>query len=77
MTLQKKSFAGAWENHFGSLEYDAVMEKRKDISIHVDWEDGKSDVMSDAEIYNMIFESNNPMMISANGTIFTRRKKWQ
>ena len=71
MTLQKKSFAGAWENHFGSLEYDAVMEKRKDISINVDWEDGKADVMSGAEIYKMIFESNNPMMISANGTIFT------
>ena len=47
------------------------MEKRKDISINVDWEDGKSDVMSGAEIYKMIFESNNPMMISANGTIFT------
>ena len=71
MTLQKKSFAGAWENHFGSLEYDAVMEKRKDISINVDWEDGKVDVMSGAEIYKMIFESNNPMTISANGTIFT------
>jgi len=71
MTLQKKSFAGAWENHFGTLEYDAVMEKRKDVSIHVDWEDGKSEVMSGAEIYKMIFESNNPMMISANGTIFT------
>ena len=71
MTLQKKSFAGAWENHFGTLEYDAVMEKRKDISINVDWEDGKTDVMSGAEIYKMIFESNNPMMMSANGTIFT------
>jgi DNA polymerase elongation subunit (family B) len=71
MTLQKKSFAGAWENHFGTLEYDAVMEKRKDISINVDWEDGKTDVMSGAEIYKMIFESNNPMMLSANGTIFT------
>ena len=71
MTLQKKSFAGAWENHFGSLEYDAVMEKRKDISINVDWEDGKADVMSGAKSYKMIFESNNPMMMSANGTIFT------
>ena len=71
MTLQKKSFAGAWENHFGTLEYDAVMEQRKDISINVDWEDGKTDVMSGAEIYKMIFESNNPMMMSANGTIFT------
>ena len=32
MTLQKNPFAGAWENLFGSLEYDAVMEQRKDIS---------------------------------------------
>ena len=71
ITLQKKSFAGAWENHFGSLEYDAVMQQRKDISIHVDWEDGKSEVMRGAEIYKMIFDSNNPMMMSANGTIFT------
>jgi len=71
MTLQKKSFAGAWENHFGSLEYDAVMEQRKDVSIHVDWEDGKSDVMSGAEIYKMVFDSNAPMMLSANGTLFT------
>ena len=71
MTLQKKSFAAAWENHFGSLEYDAVMTQRRDVSIHVDWEDGKSEVMSGAEIYKMIFESNNPMMLSANGTIFT------
>ena len=71
MTLQKKSFAGAWENHFGTLEYDAVMEQRKDVSIHVDWEDGKSDVMSGAEIYKMVFDSNAPMMLSANGTLFT------
>ena len=71
MTLQKKSFAGAWENHFGTLEYDAVMEQRKDVSIHVDWEDGKSEVMSGAEIYKMVFDSNAPMMMSANGTLFT------
>ena len=71
MTLQKKSFAGAWENHFGSLEYDAVMEMRKDNSIHVECEDGKTEVMSGAEVYKLIFDSNNPMMLSANGTIFT------
>ena len=71
MNLKKKSFAGAWENHFGSLEYDAVMQMRKDISIHVDWEDGKTEIMSGAEVYKLIFDSNNPMMLSANGTIFT------
>ena len=73
MTLQKKSFAGAWENHFGSLEYDAVMEQRKDISTHVDWEDGKSEVMSGAEVYKMVSsDSNNPMMLSAQWHNFTQ-----
>ena len=71
MTLQKKSFAAAWENHFGTLEYDAVMQQRKDVSIHVDWEDGKTEVMSGAEIYKMVFDSNAPIMLSANGTLFT------
>ena len=33
MTLQKKSFAGAWEGRFATIEYEAVMEKRKDISL--------------------------------------------
>jgi len=70
-TLKKKSFAGAWEGKFGSLEYDYVMEQRKDIEITIDWEGGESDTLSAAEVYRLIFESNQPWMISANGTIFT------
>ena len=71
MTLQKKSFAGAWEGKFNTLEYDAVMEQRKDVALTVDWEDGRSDVLSGAEIYQLIFDSQMPWMLSANGTIFT------
>ena len=71
MTLKKKSFAGAWEGRFGTLEYDAVIDKRKDMAITIDWEDGKSDVLSGAEIYQLIFDSNMPWTLSANGTIFT------
>ena len=71
MTLRKKSFAAAWENHFGSLEYDFVMEQRKDKQITVDWENGESDIMSASEVYKLIFESNQPWVLSANGTIFT------
>jgi len=71
MTLQKKTFAGAWEGRFGSVEYDAVMNKRKDIAITIDWEDGRSDVLSGAEIHKLIFDSHMPWMLSANGTIFT------
>lgn len=71
MTLQKKSFAAAWEGKFGSLEYEYVMAQRKDMVITVDWEDGRSDVLSGAEIYKMVHDSHMPWMISANGTIFS------
>ena len=77
MTLKKKSFAGSWEGRFSTEEYEAVMEQRKDIALTVDWEKGKepagntSDVLSGAEIYKLIFDSNMPWMLSSNGTIFT------
>ena len=57
MTLQKKSFAGAWEGRFGTIEYEAVMEQKKDISITVDFENGESEILSGAEIYKLIFDS--------------------
>ena len=71
MTLKKKSFAGSWEGRFGTEEYEAVMDKRKDVALTIDWEDGTSDVLSGAEIYKLIFDSHQPWMLSANGTIFT------
>jgi DNA polymerase elongation subunit (family B) len=70
-TLKKMSFANSWEGRFGTEEYEAVMEKRKDVAITIDWEDGRSDVFSGAEIHKLIFDSNMPWMLSANGTIFT------
>jgi len=69
--LKKKSFAAAWEGRFGSLEYDAVMEQRKDLAITVDWENGNTEVLSGAEIYDRIFNSHAPLMLTANGTILT------
>ena len=71
MTLKKKSFAGSWEGRFSTEEYEAVMDQRKDVALTVDWEDGRSDVLSGAEIYQLIFDSQMPWMLSANGTIFT------
>jgi DNA polymerase elongation subunit (family B) len=65
------SFAAAWEGKFGSNEYDFVMNKDKANDIIVDWENGDTDVLSGAQIYEMIYESNQPWMLSANGTIFT------
>jgi DNA polymerase elongation subunit (family B) len=65
------SFAAAWEGKFGSNEYEFVMAKDKANDITVEWESGEVDVLSGAQIYEMIFESNQPWMLSANGTIFT------
>lgn len=65
------SFAAAWEGLFGTLEYTAVMEQQRGTEITVDWRDGEESVHSAAEIWKMIFDSNQPWMISANGTIFT------
>ncbi|CAB4125959.1 PolB DNA polymerase elongation subunit (family B) [uncultured Caudovirales phage] len=70
-----KSFAAAWEGIFGSLEYTAVMNQEIGTDITIDWENGDSDVVSAAEVYRLIFESNQPWMISANGTIFTWEKE--
>jgi DNA polymerase elongation subunit (family B) len=70
-----KSFASAWEGIFGSLEYTAVMERNVGREITIDWEDGGSDTLSAAQAYDLIFESNQPWMLSANGTIFTYEKE--
>ena len=71
MTVYKKSFAASWEGMFGSLEYGFVMGQDKAKDLRVDWENGESVEMSGAEIYKMIYDSNQPWMLSANGTIFT------
>ena len=70
-----KSFAASWEGIFGSLEYTAVMEQDIGTDITIDWENGESDIVSAAEVYRLVYESNQPWMLSANGTIFTYEKE--
>jgi DNA polymerase elongation subunit (family B) len=70
-----KSFASAWEGIFGSLEYTAVMDREVGREITIDWEDGGEDTLSAAQIHDLIFDSNQPWMLSANGTIFTYEKE--
>jgi DNA polymerase elongation subunit (family B) len=65
------SFAAAWEGKFGANEYELVMNRDRANDITVEWENGEVSVMSGAEIYELIYESNKPWMLSANGTIFT------
>ena len=69
------SFAAAWEGVFSSLEYTAVMNLEKGTEITIDWQGGEESVHSAAEVWHMIFDSNQPWMISANGTIFTYEKE--
>lgn len=69
------SFAASWEGKFGSNEYELVMAKDKASEIIIDWEDGNTDVLSGAQAYELIFESNQPWMLSANGTIFTHDRE--
>jgi DNA polymerase elongation subunit (family B) len=72
---KKKSFAAAWENVFGSFEYTAVMEQQRGVEITIDWQDGEVSVHSAQEVWNIIFNSNQPWMLTANGTIVTYEKK--
>jgi DNA polymerase elongation subunit (family B) len=71
----KSSFAMAWEGLFGSLEYTAVMEQQRGTEITIDWQDGNETVHSAAEVWTMIFDSNQPWMLTANGTIVTYERK--
>ena len=64
------SFADAWENMFGSLEYQSVMAGDIGTEITIDWEAGGSDSMSAAQAWKLLFDSNQPWTVSANGTIF-------
>jgi len=75
VTEHKKTFAAAWEGVFASLEYTAVMEQQRGTEITIDWQDGDKSIHSAAEIWDMIFNSNQPWMLTANGTIVTYERK--
>jgi DNA polymerase elongation subunit (family B) len=70
-----QSFAAAWEGIFASLEYTAVMNQERGTEITIDWENGEESVHSAAEIWSIIFDSNQPWILTANGTILTFEKK--
>jgi DNA polymerase elongation subunit (family B) len=72
---KRKSFAAAWENIFGSFEYTAVMEQQRGTEVTIDWQDGEVSVHSAADVWHMIFDSNQPWMLTANGTIVTYERK--
>ena len=71
----KASFAESWEGEFGSKEYQAVMGMERGTEITIDWENGDEDTCSAYDVWRLIFDSNQPWVLSANGTIFTYERK--
>ena len=70
---ENKSFADAWNSVFGSLEYQAVMNK-ENTPLTIDFEDGSEAIVTAHEIYDLIFNSGKKLILSANGTIFDYSK---
>jgi DNA polymerase elongation subunit (family B) len=76
MTANGGKFAEAWEGLFGTLEYASVMNGEIGTEITIDWETDKTSTIHSAkEIWKMVFDSNNPWILSANGTIFTYERE--
>ena len=75
MIENAKTVAEAWEGRFATHEYELVMAKDIAEKLHLDFEDGTSFEATGAEIYEIIFNSGQPWIISANGTIFSYEKK--
>jgi len=81
------SFALAWEGLFGTLEYTAVLEKRTDFKVTIDWDKNANTKLSSFgklqgeitmtayDAYELIFNSEQPWAVSANGTIFSLKNK--
>jgi len=59
-----------WEGLFGSLEYTAIINQERGTLLTIDYEDGRSEQKSAAEIWKWIFDTNNALILSANGTVF-------
>jgi DNA polymerase elongation subunit (family B) len=59
-----------WEGLFSSLEYTAIQNQERGTMLTIDYEDGREEEMSAAQAWKMIYDSSNPYILSANGTIF-------
>jgi DNA polymerase elongation subunit (family B) len=70
-TKKGASFADAWEDMFGSIEYTDVINRTPGTTVIIDWEDGTSLECSSQEAYDIIFNESSNLSLSANGTILT------
>jgi DNA polymerase elongation subunit (family B) len=67
--------ARAWEGRFAAPEYELVMAKDQETLLYIDFENGEELPATGAEIYQIIFESGQPWVLTSNGTIVNQEKK--
>lgn len=67
--------AEAWEGKFACPEYELVIEKDDKVPLIIDFENGEELRATGAEIYNIIFESGQPWVLTSNGTIVNQERK--
>lgn len=70
-TVQDSPFPKYWEGRFACEEYEFVMNRDRDKTLWIDFEDGTSHECSGAEVYDLIFNCGHPWCITSNGTIFS------
>tara|TARA_Y100000389_G_scaffold123654_1_gene120975 strand:- start:2139 stop:4838 length:2700 start_codon:yes stop_codon:yes gene_type:complete len=71
----KWEVAKAWEGRFACLEYEKVIEKNDETLLYIDFENGEELSGTGAELYQIIFESGQPWVLTSNGTILDQTKK--
>ena len=67
--------AEAWEGKFACPEYELVINKDDQTLLIIDFENGEELQATGAEIYNIIFESGQPWVLTSNGTIVNQERK--
>lgn len=60
--------AEAWDGLFNTLEVQAMFDRSEDV-ITIDFVDGETLIMTGAELYEYVFNPDNQVCITANGTI--------
>lgn len=66
-------WTAAWHGLFAAVEFTMVHEKSQDI-ITVDLEDGSSFQATGEQIYDIVFNPESTIVLSANGTLFDKSK---
>ena len=67
--------ARAWEGKFACPEYELVMNKDDETLLYIDFENGEELPATGKEIYDIVFHSGQPWVLTSNGTIVRQDRK--